>query len=88
MAVYIVELNHNKEDCLKGLDEMAGQGKKALEEVVWGCSSGVHTGWALIKAGSEKEVRDQIGSPTMLAKARIIEVRHFTPKDIEDFHKA
>ncbi len=88
MAVYIVELPHSQEDCLKGLDEMADKGKKALKEVVWGCSSGVHMGWALIKAKGEQEVRDQIGSRTLLAKARITEVRHFTLKDIEGFHKA
>jgi hypothetical protein len=87
MAEYIVELPHTTEDCLRGLDEMADKGKTALKEVVWGCPSGVHMGWALIKAKSEQEVRDEIGSPTLLAKARITEVRHFTPKDIEGFHK-
>ena len=88
MAHYLVELPHTDAECLKGLDEIAKNGKQALKDVVWGCQAGVHTGWALVKAKSEQEVRDKIASPTMLKKARVTEVKHYTVKDIAGFHKA
>jgi len=74
-------------ECLKALDEMAGKGRKMLKDVRWGCMSGVHTGWAVVKAKDEQEVRDRIGSSYMQARARITEVGEFTPEAIESFHK-
>ncbi len=88
MAHYLVELPHTDEECLKGLDEIAKNGKEALKDVVWGCKAGVHNGWALFKAKSEQEVRNMIASPTMLKKARVTEVEHYTVKDIAGFHKS
>ncbi len=87
MAEFMVELPHTDSECLKALDEMADKGRKMLKDVRWGCMSGVHTGWAVVKAKDEREVRDRIGSSFMQAKARVTEVKEFTPKEIEGFHK-
>jgi len=87
MTEFVVEMPHTEADCLKGLDEMAGKGDKFLKQVRWGCPSGVHIGWAIVEAKDESEVRNLVGSPVMLSKARIVKVSRFSRKDVESFHK-
>jgi len=47
--------------------------------------AGDHTGYAIVEARSESEVRETI--PVFLAgKARVIKLNKFTPEQIREFH--
>lgn len=85
MARYIVESPHTKEECLKALDEILAEGPAVLNKFDWGCQAGDHTGYALVDAEGESEVRNMI--PGFLRnKARIVKVGKFTPEQIRSFH--
>jgi hypothetical protein len=48
--------------------------------------AGDHTGYAIVEARSESEVKGTI--PTFLAgKARVVKLNKFTPDQIREFHK-
>lgn len=85
MARYIVESSHTKEECLKALDEILAEGPAVLNKFDWGCQAGDHTGYALVDAEAEAEVRNMI--PGFLRnKARVVKVGKFTPEQIRSFH--
>jgi len=86
MANYMIETSHTKEECLKSLDEMMEYKPKNLDKFQWGCSSGVHTGWAMTDANDETEARN-ILPPSMRAKARVTKVDIFTPEQIKSYHE-
>ncbi len=85
MARYIVESPHTKEECLRALDEILAEGPAILNKFDWGCQAGDHTGYALVDAEGESEVRNMV--PSFLRnKARIVKVGKFTPEQIRSFH--
>lgn len=85
MERYIVESPHTKDECLKALDEILAEGPAVLNKFDWGCQAGDHTGYALVDAEGESEVRNMI--PNFLRnKARIVKVGKFTPEQIRSFH--
>ena len=86
MANYMIETSHTKEECLKALDQMMEYNPKKLDKFYWGCSSGIHTGWAMMDADTEKEARDML-PPSMREKARITKVDIFTPQQIRSWHE-
>jgi hypothetical protein len=48
--------------------------------------AGDHTGYAIVEARSEPEVREAI--PEFLnGKARVVKLNNFTPEQIREFHK-
>jgi len=85
MARYMVESPHTKEECLRALDEILAEGPAVLNKFDWGCQSGDHTGYALVDAEGEAEVRKMI--PSFLRnKTKIIKVGKFTPEQIRSLH--
>ena len=85
MEKYIVESPHTKEECLRALDEILAEGPAVLNKFDWGCHAGDHTGYAVVDAENETNVRKLI--PTFLRnKTRIIKVGKFTPEQIRSFH--
>ena len=57
-----------------------------LVQYDWGCMAGEHVGWATVEAGSESEARNMV--PALVRnKARITQVRKFSPSEIESFHR-
>lgn len=87
MAEYMVETKHRPEDCLRALDEIMDYDEELLDNFVWGCRSGEHTGWALVDAESESDVKDVL-SPSLRDDAHIIEVGRFTPDQLKAEHEA
>ncbi len=82
---YLLETPHTKEECLKELDEILAEGKDVLNRFYWGCGKGDHTGYALIDAMSETEVKNLV--PGFLrTKAKVVELAKFTPEEIRSFH--
>jgi len=83
---YIIESRHTPQECLRALDDVLERGPEVLDRFEWGCAKGEHTGWALVEAGSESEVRGMIPE-SVLDKTRIVEVSKFTPDQIKSFHE-
>jgi len=86
MSKYHIESIHTAEECLRALDEIVVKGSDVLDKYEWGCMAGDHTGYAVVEAGSETEVKKMI--PSFLAgKAKIVKLNKFTVEQIRDFHK-
>ena len=86
MSRYYVESIHTKEECLRALDEILAKGSDVLDKYEWGCMAGDHTGYAIVEADSEVEVKRII--PSFLAgKSRIVKLNRFTVDQIRDFHR-
>ncbi|MDI6858343.1 MAG: hypothetical protein QME71_08530 [Dehalococcoidia bacterium] len=83
---YIIESRHTPQECLRALDDVLERGPEVLDRFEWGCAKGEHTGWALVEAGSESEVRDMIPE-SVLDRTRIVEVSKFTPEKIKSLHE-
>lgn len=82
---YLVEVPHNEAECLRALDEQLDKGSDILDKFYFGCESGDHTGYAIVDANSEDEVRKLIPN-FLLGKSMITEVGKFTPEMIRSFH--
>jgi hypothetical protein len=86
MERYFVESPHTPEECLRALDEILAKGPGVLADYEWGCMSGDHTGYAIVEARSESEVKETI--PSFLGKkTRVVKLNKFTPEQIRDFHR-
>lgn len=86
MSDFMIESPHNKEECLHALDETLAAGSEVLAKYEFGCGKGDHTGYAMVKAASEKEAIKLV--PEFLREqAKIVEVAPYTPEQIRSFHK-
>ncbi len=82
---YLLETPHTKEECLRELDEVLGEGKEVLNEFYWGCKAGDHTGYAIVEGRNESEIKGMV--PEFLrGKAKIVELTKFTPEQIRALH--
>jgi hypothetical protein len=86
MERYLVQSPHTQEECLRALDELLEKGPGVLARYEWGCMAGDHTGYAIVDARSESEVKATI-PPFLAGKARVVRLNRFTPEQIRDFHK-
>lgn len=85
MRRYLLESPHTKEECLRELDEVMGEGRNVLNKFYWGCSKGDHTGYAIVDADSESNALNLV--PGFIRnKAKAIEIEQFTPEQIKSFH--
>jgi hypothetical protein len=86
MERYFIESPHTPQECLRALDEILEKGPGNLAKYEWGCMAGDHTGYAIVEARSESEVKETI--PAFLGgKARVVKLNKFTPEQIRDFHR-
>lgn len=83
---YLVEIPHTEAECLKALDETLDKGADVLDKFYFGCKVGDHTGYAILDAGSENEVRKFVPK-SLLDKCIITEVGKYTPEMIKSFHE-
>jgi len=86
MERYFVESPHTPQECLRALDEILAKGPGVLGRYEWGCMAGDHTGYAIVEARSESEVRESI-PPFLGGKARVVKLNKFTAEQIQDFHR-
>ena len=84
MDRYMVETNHNREDCLHVLDQFVAYGH--ITHFDWGCESGVCTGWAIIEAENEEQALFSVPVP-IRNKARAVKLSKFSPELIQSFHE-
>jgi len=86
MSRYFIESIHTAEECLRALDEIAVKGSDVLDKYEWGCMAGDHTGYAVVEAGSEADVKKMIPS-FLVGKSKIVKLNKFTVEQIREFHK-
>ena len=80
---FIVESRHNKDECLKALDEIMEKGDEVFNKFNWGCAMGDHVGWARIEADNIEEIKELI--PEFIRKkTKIKQLKEFP----ESFQKA
>ena len=85
MERFFVESPHTPQECLRALDEILAKGSGVLAQYEWGCMAGDHTGYAIVEARNEAEVKESI--PSFLGgKARVVKLNKFTPEQIRQFH--
>lgn len=83
---FLVMVPHNDKECMAALDDMKAQGDAQLKNFYFGCASGDHTGYAILKGKDEGEIRDMLPA-SMKVNAKIIAVTQFTKEQIETMHK-
>ena len=79
---YLIESSHSKEDCLKALDETRDE---LLKDSYFACSSGMHSGWAVVSVPNEAVARDMVPS-FIRSKARVTPVAQYSRDQIRSFH--
>lgn len=83
MKRYIVETKHKREQCLNIMRNFAAYGH--ITHFVWGCESGVCTGWAIIEADSKGEAL--LSVPSIVRNTtRVVEVKKFSPELFQNLH--
>ena len=86
MSMYLVMAPHTSEECLTALDEFSKAGPKTLAMWDFGCGSGDHTGYCMVKAASEEEALSKVPAE-MRDKAKAVKVNKFTAAQIAEMHK-
>jgi hypothetical protein len=86
MAEYMIELRHTAENCSQILDEMMDYDDELLDMFTWGCKSGEHIGWALVKADNKEEVGEML-PPAIRDMAHIVEVNRFNAEEMRRQHE-
>ena len=82
---YLIEAPHTSKECLRTLDAVLARGPDELDQYVWGCEDGDHTGYALVRADSKADAEARI--PGFLrSRARIVELSKYTPREVRSFH--
>ncbi len=83
MAMYLIMSKHEPEECLRALDEQLEKG--LLDNFVYGCKSGDHTGYAIVEVKNMSEALALV--PDFLQEtACVSKVDKFTRGEIKSLH--
>ena len=85
-SVYLVQIPHTSDQCVKTLTDLKGKGDAFLTKFEFGCMSGDHTGYAFLSGKSEDDVRMMLPKDVQ-ASAKIEKVDKFTADQIDKLHK-
>jgi hypothetical protein len=83
MDRFLIEIPHREQNCPKLIQLLHTQGH--LKHFVWGCPSGVHTGWAVLEADNEAEL-SLIVPQLVRGQARVQKVHKFDAPIIAQMH--
>jgi len=85
LARFLIEIKHDDdyEGCLRGLEAIAKHGAHLITQAEFGCSDGVHVGWLIVDVDGREEAK-QLVPPQYRADARVVELRQWSKKQIED----
>jgi hypothetical protein len=86
MAEFLIESPHTSQECMQVIDDTLSKGSNVLSKFEWGCMSGEHTGWALVKAKSESDAKKLVPS-RVRGKTRVVKVSKISPKQIREYHE-
>lgn len=85
-STYLVISPHTPEECMKTLDDVSAMGKDVLKEYSWGCASGDHTGYIMVKAANEQEALAKVPA-SVRDKAKAMKVDKLTADQIKALHE-
>ncbi len=85
MKKYQVVSPHDPAQCLQALDDLLAHNPDFLSHTLFGCHAGDHTGYTIVDASSEGDVRSMLPS-TLRSRARVVEVERETPQRIKSYH--
>jgi hypothetical protein len=86
MTQYLIESPHTAEECMQALDDISGQGPKALAKWNFGCMTGDHTGWAMVSAADEQAALQMVPA-NLREKAHVHKLNKFTAAEIKKMHE-
>lgn len=92
MQKFLIEIPHgaDKKACDHAIQVFHETGSHFLTNAEWGCLDGVHKAWMIVEVES-KEAAKYIIPPVFRHEASIIQLTHFTSKDLlqpEKTHQA
>jgi len=87
MAQYMIQMSHEPGECRQFLNQCSQQAQQFLQTAQFGCASGVHCAWAQVEADSEQQARQMLPQDQQ-ANAQIVQVRQYTPQQIQQMHQA
>lgn len=83
MDRYLIETPHTEQTCRELGDLLAAAGY--LNHFDWGCTVGVHCGWAVIPA--ENDAQAKLVVPSLVRdRARVVKIVKFTPSMMISSH--
>ncbi len=87
MPTYLIKSAHDSKQCIRALDEELAKGPDVLDQFVYGCHDGDHTGYAIVEAASKEDAMSLV--PDMLQpNAVITQVDKYNADDIRALHAA
>lgn len=84
MNRYLVESSHTKEEYRRIACFAEAMGH--ITHYDWGCSLGIHRGWAIVEAESEMEALLSV-PPLIRRKAKAIKLNRFSPETVIKLHE-
>ncbi len=84
-GMFMITSPHTQDECLKAMDELSSMGKAKLSLFTWGCMSGDHTSYGVVKAKSEADAKAMIPA-SVRGKAHVVKVVKLTQEQIKAFH--
>jgi hypothetical protein len=84
MDRYLIETPHAEQICRDLVDSINAAGY--LHHFDWGCTVGVHCGWAIIEAENPTQARLAV-PPLVRGQARVVKIVKFTQSDWESTHR-
>jgi hypothetical protein len=86
MDRYLVETPHSAQDCRMLIEQIYSMGY--LYNFDWGCTDGVHCGWAIVEAESDADARLSV-PPMVRKKARVIKLYKYDgdPTIVHQIHE-
>ncbi len=83
MDRYLIETPHTEQNCRDLVDLVNAAGY--LNHFEWGCTSGVHCGWATIEAENEAQARLAV-PPLVRGQALVVRIVKFTEAILQSTH--
>ena len=74
MDRFLIETPHKAQDCLHLIQQVNAAGY--LVHFDWGCTAGVHSGWAIIEAENEAQAHLAV-PPLVRSHARVVRLNKF-----------
>jgi hypothetical protein len=85
LTTYLIESPHTPEECLGVMDE--ANKAKQLEAWEWGCMSGNHTAYRMVKAADEAAALAMVPE-SVRSKAKVMKLTKMTAAQLAAAHKA
>jgi hypothetical protein len=84
MPRFLIEIQHanDYEGCIKALQALMRSGSHLISQAEFGCEDGIHCGWLIAELDSREDAHRMV-PPQFRADTRVIQLRRWTPKEME-----